>query len=64
MTNNGMELSWRWYLKYLKEWADGHNGMEFFGQSPACYQEWFDNEMAEQEGGDDVVVDPDIGMEV
>lgn len=23
------------------------SGMEFFGQSPACYQEWLDNEMEE-----------------
>lgn len=49
MTNNGMELSWRWYLQYLKDWADDHEGMEFFGQSPACYQEWLDNEMEAME---------------
>jgi len=45
MDNNKCELAWKWYLAYLKEWADDHEGMEFFGQSPACYQEWLDNEM-------------------
>ena len=35
---------WQRYISYLKEWAETHSGEEFTGMSPACYDEWLDNE--------------------
>lgn len=35
---------WQRYIAYLKEWAETHSGEEFAGMSPACYDEWLDNE--------------------
>ena len=35
---------WQRYVAYLKEWAEAHSGDEFAGMSPACYDEWLDNE--------------------
>lgn len=70
MSGNGEKLSWELYLNYLKEWADSHKGMKFFGMSPACYQEWLDNEIenvyGDSEDGSESegVIDPDIEMEV
>ena len=40
---------WKEYLNYLKDWADNHNSIYFVGCSPACYDEWLDNEYEEQE---------------
>ena len=68
MTGNGERLAWLSYLTYLKKWADEHKDMEFFGQSPACYDEWLDNEAGDTDwNGDESdapgTIDPDIGME-
>ena len=49
MTMHGQEIMWNAYLLYLKDWIDCHKGLEFFCQSPACYQEWLDNEMEAME---------------
>ena len=35
---------WQRYIAYLKEWAETHSDEAFAGMSPACYDEWLDNE--------------------
>lgn len=35
---------WQRYIFYLIQWAFNHSGEEFSGQSPACFDEWDDNE--------------------
>lgn len=35
---------WQAYLNYLVEWAFNHQGEEFAGMTPACYDEFIDNE--------------------
>lgn len=35
---------WQAYLNYLVEWAFHHQGEEFAGMAPVCYQEFLDNE--------------------
>ena len=35
---------WQRYIAYLKEWAETHSNERFAGMSPACYDEWLDNE--------------------
>lgn len=43
------EREWTAYLEYLKEWALTHSGVEYYGMSPACFDEWSDNEAEEEE---------------
>lgn len=38
------EKKWENYIQYLHAWADDHSTNEYLGQSPACYDEWCDNE--------------------
>jgi len=35
---------WKAYLNYLVEWAFNHQGEEFAGMTPACYDEFCENE--------------------
>lgn len=47
--NQQMELvsrqyEWQGYLDYLKEWSENHKKIEFYGMTPACFDEWLDNE--------------------
>lgn len=35
---------WKLYIEYLKQWAEDHSDEECEGMSPACYDEWCDNE--------------------
>ena len=35
---------WSKYINYLIKWAMEHSGAEYDGMSPACYDEWRDNE--------------------
>ena len=35
---------WRQYISYLQNWANDHENPMFAGNSPACYDEWLDNE--------------------
>lgn len=35
---------WRQYIEYLHEWADLHSDPAFMFGSPACYEEWVENE--------------------
>lgn len=41
------ESIWARYINYLIEWAFDHSGGEFKDSSPACYDEWLDNENEE-----------------
>jgi hypothetical protein len=41
------EATWELYVHYLHEWADSHSASEFYGMSPACFDEWFNNEYRE-----------------
>ena len=38
------QIKWNSYLFYLKSWIDGHRDVENLGMSPACYNEWLDND--------------------
>ena len=40
---------WTGYLDYLKEWAEGHEALANYGQSPASFDEWCDMEYLEDE---------------
>ena len=42
------------YLNYLMSWIADHHEDEFKGCSPACFDEWLDNEYEEDEEDDDV----------
>lgn len=44
ITDDDDELRWARYITYLIEWAFEHSGEEFDGMSPACYNEWCNNE--------------------
>lgn len=35
---------WQQYISYLQNWANDHESLMFAGNSPACYDEWLDNE--------------------
>lgn len=35
---------WKSYLNYLVEWTFNHQGEEFAGMTPACYDEFCENE--------------------
>lgn len=37
-------VTWRKYLRYLRNWADTHSEPSFYGMAPACFEEWLDNE--------------------
>lgn len=40
---------WNNYIEYLKDWATQHIEEENEGMSPACYEEFLDNEYEEEE---------------
>ncbi len=35
---------WAAYLEYLSRWVCDHASMNSYGMSPACFDEWEDNE--------------------
>lgn len=37
-------IQWSGYFSYLKEWMEEHGGVEFYGVSPASFDEWLENE--------------------
>lgn len=43
---------WQRYLNYLAEWIFDHIGEEFSGLSPACFDEWRNNEDQEEDQND------------
>lgn len=38
---------WTQYITYLHKWANDHKDQAFYGCTPACFEEWYDNEYAE-----------------
>ena len=40
---------WKKYIEYLRNWIKEHEAQENEGMSPACYDEWYDNEYQEEE---------------
>lgn len=40
---------WQRYLNYLAAWVFDHTGEEFAGMSPACFDEWGENEEVNQD---------------
>lgn len=40
---------WDAYLLYLTDWAESHKRKLHKGESPACFQEWQDNEGSEED---------------
>lgn len=44
MTIETKQNIWANYLKYLNQWVDEHTEGEFYGMSPACFDEWKENE--------------------
>ena len=47
-TDNDPDL-WSQYIAYLHEWANDHADSAFHGCTPACFEEWYDNEYAEED---------------
>lgn len=41
------KLLWKEYLDYLDSWALHHTDVANYGMSPACFDEWKDNETKE-----------------
>lgn len=41
------DTHWSDYIMYLLKWSSEHADKEFAGMSPACYDEWLDNESEE-----------------
>lgn len=37
--------NWQLYIQYLKEWAKNHKDEWYEGCSPACYEEFLDNDI-------------------
>lgn len=35
---------WKAYCKFLVEWATNHSDTKHYGETPASFDEWFDNE--------------------
>lgn len=35
---------WQQYINYLRNWVNDHESPMFSESSPACYDEWLDNE--------------------
>ena len=43
---------WQRYLNYLADWVFDHIDEKFSGMSPACFDEWKDNENQEEDQND------------
>ena len=41
------KLLWEEYLDYLESWALHHKDVANYGMSPACFDEWYDNDTEE-----------------
>lgn len=41
--------TWIKYNDYLREWIGEHFRVEYYGQSPVCFDEWYDNEFEFEE---------------
>ena len=45
-------ITWEKYLNYLRDWADYHSEIRFYGMTPACFDEWDSCENSEDEEDD------------
>jgi len=45
---DGKAVLWNKYIQYLHDWAESHSEHTFAGMTPACYDEWYDNEYQEE----------------
>lgn len=43
------DSEWERYINYLSQWVICHNDEACEGMSPACFEEWRDNEDAEED---------------
>ena len=43
------DSEWERYINYLSQWVICHNDEEYAGMSPASFEEWRDNEDAEED---------------
>lgn len=43
------DSEWERYINYLSQWAICHNDEKYAGMSPACFEEWRDNEDKEDQ---------------
>lgn len=43
------DSQWERYINYLGNWILNHNDEEYAGMSPASFEEWRDNEDAEED---------------
>lgn len=43
------DSQWERYINYLGSWVINHNDEACEGMSPACFEEWRDNEDAEED---------------
>lgn len=43
-----MANKWQQYIDYLREWGMMHENPASAGSSPACYDEWLDNEYGDE----------------
>ena len=50
---NEQGIIWDKYLQYLRDWASSHNGPEFYGMTPACFDEWLGCEHQEADDNAD-----------
>lgn len=49
------KILWKEYCNYLIDWVADHSDLTCDGMSPACYDEWKDNEyMSEDENESEV----------
>ena len=47
MSNEERRNEWKAYLKYLIDWVEYHKESTNYGMSPACFNEWEENEEIE-----------------
>ncbi len=47
------QREWENYMEYIDDWRQTHNSVQFHGMSPASFDEWRDNENAEEEDEDE-----------
>ena len=49
LVDHDSDSQWERYINYLCSWALSHNDEEYAGMSPASFEEWRDNENAEED---------------
>lgn len=44
LSRKNKDILWERYLNYICKWANSHNHSEFYGMTPAGFDEWIDCE--------------------